>query len=200
MKKILLAAAVPSLALLWAMAQAAKPTSVGYVDIVRTLQNLEQTKASEARLAELVKTQSARSDELLAEIQAVQAELESFKADTPAFNETKRKVTDALGRKRAFDEFAKRKIEAERSKDIRAIYSSMKVSVGELCKAQGVDVVMVDDATQPFDPNDPRNAMEQISSRRTLWFNPAIDLTDALIKQMNAAKPTTPAPAAGQAK
>ena len=197
MKKILLVAALPALALLWAMARADRPTSVGYVDIVRTLQNLEQTKASEARLAELVKTQSARSDELLAEIQSMQAELESFKQDTPAFNETKRKVTDAIGRKRAFDEFAKRKIEAERAKDIRAIYTAMKTSVADLCKAQGVDVVMVDDATQPFDPNDPRNPMEQISSRRTLWFNPAIDLTDALIKQMNAAKP---AAAAGQAK
>ena len=107
MKKILLVAALPALALLWAMARADRPTSVGYVDIVRTLQNLEQTKASEARLAELVKTQSARSDELLAEIQSMQAELESFKQDTPAFNETKRKVTDAIGRKRAFDEFAK---------------------------------------------------------------------------------------------
>lgn len=199
MKKTLLVAAVPTLALLWAMAQAAKPTSVGYVDIVRTLQNLEQTKASEARLAELVKTQSSRSDELLAEIQSMQAELESFKPDTPAFNETKRKVTDAMGRKRAFDEFAKRKVEAERSKDIRAIYGAMKTSVAELCKAQGVDVVMVDDATQPFDSNDPRNAMEQISSRRTLWFNPSIDLTDALIKQMNAASSAAPA-AAGKAK
>jgi Skp family chaperone for outer membrane proteins len=186
MKKILIAAAIPTLALLWAMARPEKPAVVACVDLERVYAGLDQHKAGENRLNDLLKAESTKRDALVSETQSLQAELENFTPDSPGFNETARKLTDTAGRLRVFDEFLKRKIEFEKGQLVRATYAGVKAALGEVCKAQGVDIVFMDDATPPFDKNDPRPITQQISGRRMLWFNPALDMTDELIKSMNA--------------
>ena len=186
MKKILIAAAVPTLALLWAMARPEKPAVVACVDLERVYAGLDQHKAGENRLNDLLKSEAAKRDALVSETQSLQAELENFTPDSPGFNETARKLTDTAGRLRVFEEFLKRKMEFERAQLVRATYAAVKASLADLCKAQGVDIVFMDDATPPFDKNDPRPITQQISGRRMLWFNPALDMTDDLIKSMNA--------------
>ena len=127
-----------------------------------------------------------RRDAIVNETQSLQAELENFKPDTPGFNETARKLTDAAGRLKVFEDFLKRKLEFERAQLVRVTYGAIKSAIGDLSKAQGVDIVFMDDATPPFDKNDPRPITQQISGRRMLWFNPQLDMTDDLIKAMNA--------------
>ena len=186
MKKILTIAAIPALALLWAMARPEKPAVVACVDLERVYAGLDQHKAGENRLNDLLKAEATKRDALVAETQSLQAELENFNADSPVFNETARKLTDTAGRLRVFEDFLKRKMEFERSQLVRATYAAVKAALGDLCKAQGIDIVFMDDATPPFDKNDPRPITQQISGRRMLWFNPALDVTDELIKSMNA--------------
>ena len=178
-------AAVPALALLWAMGGLDKPAVVGCVDLERVFAGLDQHKAGEAKLTELMKAQAAKRDALAAEIQSLQAELENFKPDSPNFNETGRKLTDAAGRLKVFEEFLKRKMEFEQAQLVRSTYNAIKASLGDICKAQGVDLVFMDDATPPFDKADPRPITQQISGRRMLWFNPQLDMTDVVIKRMN---------------
>ena len=186
MKKILCIAAVPALALLWAMARPEKPAVVACVDLERVYAGLDQHKAAEQKLNDLIKAESSKRDAIVNETQSLQAELENFKPDTPGFNETARKLTDAAGRLKVFEDFLKRKLEFERAQLVRVTYGSIKAAIGDLSKAQGVDIVFMDDATPPFDKNDPRPITQQISGRRMLWFNPQLDMTDDLIKAMNA--------------
>lgn len=186
MKKILTVVAIPALALLWAMARPEKPAVVACVDLERVYAGLDQHKAGENRLNDLLKAEATKRDALVAETQSLQAELENFNADSPVFNETARKLTDTAGRLRVFEDFLKRKMEFERSQLVRATYASVKAALGDLCKAQGIDIVFMDDASPPFDKNDPRPITQQISGRRMLWFNPTLDVTDDLIKSMNA--------------
>lgn len=186
MKKILCIVAVPALALLWAMAGPGRPAVVACVDLERVYAGLDQHKAGEQRLNDLLKAESSKRDGIVNEVQSLQAELENFKPDTPGFNETARKLTDAAGRLKVFEDFLKRKVEFEKAQLVRATYGSIKGALGDLCKANSIDVVFMDDATPPFDKNDPRPITQQISGRRMLWFNPQLDVTDDLIKAMNA--------------
>ncbi|MBU6364458.1 MAG: hypothetical protein KGQ95_09605, partial [Acidobacteria bacterium] len=89
------------------------------------------------------------------------------------------------GRLKVFEEFLKRKMEFEQAQLVRGTYNAIKGALPELCKAQGIDIVFMDDATPPFDRADPRPITQQISGRRMLWFNPQLDITDAVIKSMN---------------
>jgi len=180
-------AAIPTLALLWAMVAPVKPAVIGCVDLERVFAGLDQHKAGEARLQEVVKAEAAKRDAIGAETQALQAEMENFKPDTPGFNETGRKLTDAAGRLRVFEEFLKRKMDFEQALLVRTTYAGIKSSLGTVCTTQNIDIVFMDDATPPFDKNDQRPITQQISGRRMLWFNPSLDITDLVIKQMNEA-------------
>jgi Skp family chaperone for outer membrane proteins len=195
MKKILLAAAIPTLALLWAMNRAEKPTTVAFIDLTRVFPALDRSKAAQARLEEINKAQAAKIDKLLAEIQSLQAELETYKADSPSFNEAKKKVTDAITRKKALEEFSRRKLAIESANLMLQTYKDICKSAGELCSQRGIDALLFDDASAPFDPADPRGPQAQILGRRCVWLNKSLDITDDVIKAMNAA-PATPAPAA----
>jgi Skp family chaperone for outer membrane proteins len=170
MRRIAIIAAIPSLLLLWAMVAAQKPAVIGCVDLERVFAGLDQHKAGEARLQDLL-----------------QAELENFKPDTPGYAETGRKLTDAAGRLKVFEEFLKRKADFEQALLVRTTYTNIKASLGGICKAQGIDIVFMDDATPPFDKSDPRPITQQISGRRMLWFDSSLDITDMVIKQMNTA-------------
>jgi Skp family chaperone for outer membrane proteins len=182
---ILWLAAIPALALLWAMVTPQKPAVVACVDLERVFAGLDRHKAGEARLTELMKAEAAKRDAITAEMQSLQAEAENFKPDSSNFIETGRKLTDAAGRLKVFEEFLKRKMEFEQAQLVRGTYNAIKTALPDLCKAQGIDVVFMDDATPPFDRADPRPITQQISGRRMLWFNPQLDITDLLIKSMN---------------
>ena len=184
---ILWLAAIPALALLWAMVTPQKPAVVACVDLERVFAGLDQHKAGEARLQDLMKAEAAKRDAIGAETQSLQAELENFKPDTPGYAETGRKLTDAAGRLKVFEEFLKRKLDFEQAQLVRTTYTNIKASLGGICKAQGIDIVFMDDATPPFDKNDPRPITQQISGRRMLWFDSSLDITDMVIKQMNEA-------------
>lgn len=186
MKKILIAAAIPTLALLWAMARPEKPAVVACVDLERVYAGLDQHKAGESRLDELLKSEAVKRDKLVADTQSIQAELENFNNDSPVYNETARKLRDSADRLRVFEDFLKRKMEFERANLVRSTYAAVKAALNDYCKAQNIDIVFMDDATPPFDKADPRPITQQISGRRMLWFNPALDVTDDLIKSMNA--------------
>ena len=187
MRRIALIAAIPSLLLLWAMVAAQKPAVIGCVDLERVFAGLDQHKAGEARLQELMKAEAAKRDAIGAETQSLQAELENFKPDTPGYAETGRKLTDAAGRLKVFEEFLKRKVDFEQAMLVRTTYTNIKASLGSICTAQRIDIVFMDDATPPFDKSDPRPITQQISGRRMLWFDSSLDITDMVIKQMNTA-------------
>jgi len=170
---------------LWAFNTFEKPTAIATVDLARLYSGLDEHKAGEKRLEETLKELTAKNEKLGQSVQALQAELENFKPDTPGFFETSKKIEEAIGNYKAYDEFSRKKFEMEKSLLLRNTYQAIKSSLGDICKAQMIDAVFLDDATPPFDPKDTRPVMTQISGRRMLWINPSIDISDVVIKQMN---------------
>ena len=170
---------------LWAFNSFEKPTVIATVDLERLYSGLDEHKAGEKRLEETAKELNAKNEKLGQIAQSLQAELENFKADSPGFFETTKKIQEAVGNMKAFDEFSRRKFDMEKNLLLKNTYQAIKSSLGDICKAQPIDAVFLDVATPPFDPKDTRPVMTQISGRRMLWINPAIDISDVVIKQMN---------------
>jgi Skp family chaperone for outer membrane proteins len=170
---------------MWAFQSHEKPAVIGTVDLERLYTGLDEHKAGEKRLEQIAKELNSKNEKLSQTVQSLQAELDNFKADTPGFYETTRNIEEAIGQMKAFDDFSRRKFELEKAKLIRDTYQSIKSSLGEICKQQGIDAVFLDDATPPFDPKDTRPIMQQISGRRMLWINPSIDITGVVIQKMN---------------
>ncbi len=67
---------------------------------------------------------------------------------------------------------------------MRDLYESIRDAAVTFAKANGYDMVLVDDGVDPI-PEDSTDPIAMISSRRVLFAAESMDVTEALIKAMN---------------
>ena len=120
-------------------------------------------------------------------VKDLEAELESFQPGSDAQAAAIQKLQSAVGELKAVQEFARAKVELERARALRDTYLAIKDASRRLAERDGYDYILLDDSLPEMDLKSASQTMQQISARRTLWFNPSLDVTDALIKRMNDA-------------
>ena len=171
---------------LWAMRSApGQPSSIAVVDLEKVYAAVDQHKAAEKDLENTAKGMAARTEELKQEVKAVESELESFKPDTEAFVEAQRKMEEAVGKLRAWQQFCEGKLAREESYLLKQTYDQVKQACALVAADNKIDLVLLDDATPPFPDADPRPMMQQISARRSLYVAPSLDVTQLVIERMN---------------
>jgi len=192
--------AVASLATALAMRPPTTPTTVAVVDLEVVYDKLDQHKASEIKLNAMVDELAAEIQKRDAELKMIQLELQtSFTPQSQGFLQAQASAQNAIGRLRAYQEFAKIKTERESERLLKATYDEVKAACAQVSKEIGIQLVLLDDATPAFASGDPRPMMQQISARRSLYVDPTLDITNIVIERLNldfAAKnggtPTTP--------
>ncbi len=127
-----------------------------------------------------------------AEITQMQAELEEVVA---AGNRAK--LSDELALKGLQMQFwyreAMTELEVEKAILLQDLYKSMRAAIAALAKAEGYDLVLIDDASDelPFDRESqlaPQlQVLQQIATRKILYRNKALDITLDLAERMNNA-------------
>ena len=186
--------AFASLALIAATARMAfetpsTPPIVATVDLEKLFNGLTEQDVEAKRLDTIATEFDQNIEALRAEVENLQAELENFEEGGEAWLMTSRKAEAAISEYRAYEQFARLKIEAERSKSMRTIYIKIKDVVAEFSAAQSppIDMVLIDDSIPEFEPSDTAGTQQQISARRMLYANNAYDITDEVLARMNAA-------------
>lgn len=92
-----------------------------------------------------------------------------------------------------FRRYAEEKNDIERSLLYESLYLSISAAIKLMAESEGYDLVVVDDSTAPF-TNNPNarvsrevQILQQIATRRIMYANPVIDITQDLIVRMNNA-------------
>ncbi len=126
------------------------------------------------------------------EISQMQAELEEVVATV-----SREKLGDELALKglqlRFWYREATTELEVEKALLLQDLYKSMRAAIEALAKAQGYDLVLIDDASDelPFDRESQAapqlQVLQQIATRKILYRNPALDITLDLAERMNNA-------------
>ncbi len=146
----------------------------------------------------------ALPDEITAERDARQAAIakreEEFKgaADPDRQEELVDTITLQKLKLQFWYQEAAAELEVEKALRLQHLYLKISEAIGELASAQGYDLVIVDDSSQ--EPEFDRNSrvpgqvqiLQQIASRKVLYRNPAIDITNDLITRMNNEFRATP--------
>lgn len=187
--------------------QAGQPTAVVSVNLAMVMEKLDQWSDSAARLRKL-------RDDLTAEQDRRTKDLDKLKEDgkklqeqlDAATDESKRQALDvqmqALQENAAMETlnfqawvaFSAEKADIEAALATQDLYRSIKSAVAQMALANKFDVVLVDDSQGELAiSGDARisrvqQVQQQIAGRRTLYINPAIDITDDLIQRMNNAR------------
>lgn len=194
---VLLVAVLLSLVVHQAIGQrsaALESTTVVTVDLRRVIEGLDQRAAAEANL-------QAMGQEILDEDDRRKTELEQLRAElqqSPESDEAARlAMRDELAL-REFEyqywrQFAFEQLDIEKSLLLRDLDRSVKDAIKALADANGYDIVLTTDANDELmvsaDARASREAQvrQQMISRRVLYANDMVDITDELIERMNNA-------------
>ncbi|MCH8343645.1 MAG: OmpH family outer membrane protein [Planctomycetes bacterium] len=149
----------------------------------------------------------ALKDEITAERGARQAAIAKMEEEFrgAADPDRREELVDAITLEKLKLQFwyqeAEAELEVEKALRLQHLYLKISEAIGELASAQGYDLVILDDSAQePEFDRDSRipgqvQILQQIASRKVLYRNPAIDITNDLITRMNndfRARPSGP--------
>ncbi len=163
---------------------------VASVQIDKLFEELEVRAAAKVEISRIerqIEEEKTRREE---EIKGLDAELEE---------------TVAAARRRELDDQIKLKtlqlsywlqeavsvLEVEKALQLQNLYKSVRQAIGTVATAEGYDIVLVNDESNdlPFDRESRVPAqlqiLQQIASRKILYMNNAIDITDDVIVRMN---------------
>lgn len=157
---------------------------VATIDLERVIESLDSmTSANEelARTAELYQTEIEQRRESL--------ELLQEEIDLLVGTQRDQKLAEAevlADDLRVYTRFAELKLEEQRVVVLRRIYEDVREAAARLSRANGWDLVLVNDALVDLPPvTGQQELMRQISARRVIYGDTRIDVTDALIQKMN---------------
>ena len=166
-------------------AMMAQPTVVATVDLEAVFNQLKERDALHNQLQGKAQELVDKNAPLKAEIEQLQQEIEDYAPGSDKYLELQDTIMRKSFEYQAQVTFAKRLTELRNADSIKEIYLHIKQAAAGLAQQRGIDIVFVDDTKVEIVDGDEQQINQQISARRMLYVNPAIDITQDLITVMN---------------
>jgi len=163
------------------------PVTAATVDLEKVFNNLDARGAEDQRLQTLFEQMQAEDKQRSAELQQLQDALEVEVPGTEKYQQAEERLVRKTLEYQAWVEFKQRQLDREKALVLQKLYNDIKQSLGEMAEQQGYDLILLDDSVKELAPGGEQSVNQQISARRVLYANPAIDITEDLIIRMNNA-------------
>ncbi len=161
--------------------------TVATIDLERVFSNLDEKGAADIRLQALADDLQKESEAKSRDIELLEQNLDLFPAGSEQYQEAAEKFLKATVKLQSLVEFGRRKIDFQKGVTLKRLYTSIKEETRLLAEREGYAVVVVDDSIVDLQSGTEADMIRQISARRMLYASPRVDITDALIMQMNNA-------------
>ena len=161
--------------------------TVATVDLERVFSNLDEKDAADISLQDFADDLQKKSEVQSRAIELLEQNLDLFPAGGEKFQEATRQFLEATVKLRSFVEFSRGKIDFRKGATLNRLYTSITEAARLLAEREGYAVVLVDDSIVDLQSGTEADMIRQISARRMLYASPRVDITDALIIQMNNA-------------
>jgi outer membrane protein len=162
-----------------------KPAVIASIDLEKIYESLDEQAAADVTLEQLAATMNTSIETRRKELEDLRTELDSFTPGSPAHKTLTSKIEERLVSYNSHVEFNRQKIEARRAELIRRIYDRIKAVLKLMAQENGWNVVFLDDSIPPLESADATRTMQQISARRMLYCDPALDVTDLVVQRLN---------------
>jgi Skp family chaperone for outer membrane proteins len=172
----------------WAMRQAAhlQPSVIATVNIEQLFNGLAERAAEDARIVQLAEKLQGEDKARNDEIELTKQDLDLYREGSDEYTQTQQKIMELTIRRRSHLDYANARVDRERSRMLAGLYNQIKKVLDDLSDEFGYDIVFVDDSVVELPTNVPETEMmRQISARRMLYTNPAIDITEDVVARMN---------------
>jgi Skp family chaperone for outer membrane proteins len=185
---------------------AGQPTVVVTVNLSQVMEKLNQRAAAETRLNKMRDELKTEQDRRLEQVKDFESKAKSLQdeLDKAPDAAAKRAVEDRMQQlqedaahlsleNQAWVKVSSDRVDIEASLVMQDLYRSVKKAAEQIASANHYDVVLVDDSqgemkTYPESRvTRVEQVRQQVASRRMLYVNPTIDITNDLISRMNNA-------------
>jgi Skp family chaperone for outer membrane proteins len=168
------------------------PAVIATVNLEEVFSGLSEYVDANDRLQALGDNLDAERERRRDQITMLEEERELYAPGSEKQQETDETIALRSYQLQAYIEWAGRKLEIEKARVLRELYENIKVAISEMADENGYDVVFVDDTVVEIQrTGTEQETMRQISARRMLYTNNAIDITQAVIDRMNTRLDTT---------
>lgn len=154
------------------------------IDVVSVFNRYEQTQDLNRQFDELrrrIRDEADRREQKLFELKRL---LRRFNEDSPEYQQ---RLSEYQQEQKALEEYLRR-AEEQVAREFRdwteRTYRQIVEAAGNIAAQQGFDLVLT---TVQIDPNvpDAEGIKQQIRLRPVLWSNPAIDISEAVLRDLN---------------
>ncbi|MDG2424025.1 MAG: OmpH family outer membrane protein [Phycisphaerales bacterium] len=164
----------------------ASKTAVAVVNLEKTFNGLEQWVAVEGTLMDMGGKLEDEAERRREVVEGLQADTEDYPVGSEKYKEAERRFEMAALEFQAYVAMHQGRRMEYNDTQIRSIYEKIKDAANKMADERGLDLILVDDSVVPIPP-DSQDILSQISSRRVLFARDQMDITNALIAEMNAA-------------
>lgn len=160
---------------------------IASVRISEVINGLDELKERESELRLYIDQQQARIKEIGDELQSAVEELNLLPADAV---ERKTMVQSAMRLRLNLEvegEISSQLIDMRRGEVYSDIFKKIELAAQKLAQREGYHLILTDDSDAEIPPDTERNVRGGILSRRVLFSDPTLDVTDELVLSMNNA-------------
>lgn len=164
-------------------------TPVVTFDIQKVMDNLTQRADLAAELSERLQLIQDKIDQDLADIGMLEEQLagEATSQQKVLAEELEQKKLAMI----SYQRFARSQVDIERSLILRDLHREIQDAVSDIAKANGYDLVLINDSGMQITVNPESNlsreqqVREQVRAQRVFFADSGIDITDQVVTQMN---------------
>lgn len=167
-------------------AGAARPSAVAVVDIRSLLQNLREREDLDAQLQAQVEQIQNTIEQRRKELATLKAEVDMLAPGEVEHSQG----TDELQLKnmelQAWQQYQQQKIQREQVRLQEELYNKSIDGIAAVASDMGYDIVFYKDPDPQFEQQNPQAVGAQIQLRKVLWSHDSIDITQAVVRHLNA--------------
>lgn len=184
-----------------------QPTTIAIVDLVKLMDGLRKTVDLNNQEIAKIEERNKGLNDLSEQVKAKEEELKLLpKTEEKQIREKVAALYELNQTRKARFDALQRVIDFEKGEIIRELYEDVQNAALAYAKKNGFDLVLVDDRAMEVPPQATRDQMQMvIQSKRILFAADTLDITPALVQEMNnqyqavapppsAAAPTPPPP------
>jgi Skp family chaperone for outer membrane proteins len=202
--------------LLFAVAAAAmpaaaqeQPTKVAVADPARIFTEMQETRDLKVRLDAERNDLGVEEKARRQKIEDLQATRNLLKPDSQQYAEANKQLNAAMIEFKVWAETMQQEIQRNQKQQMRQLFDKITIAAGEVAKQRGFDIVIADQRPEVnnLDQLNVNQLRDLINQRNVLYADPKTDITDDVIKALDAkhkagggsgAAPAPPAPADAQ--
>ena len=170
--------------------QLSQGLTIATLDLSAVFEGLTQRADADLHLGQMAEKNRLESDRRAGEMEALRAQYRET-IDPATRQDLEERLALATIEYGTWVRFTNQKTDVEQSLVLQDLYRAVKQAAAELARSEGYDLVVVDDSLRQLRMSADsaisreEQVRQQIGSRRLLFADPGLDVTDDLVAKMN---------------